>query len=68
MTMELLFVTFVITYRITNIITMSKTDYIRIRIHPEDKEAFKDYAIKKNRDMSELLVDHIKKTIRNGKK
>ena len=47
---------------------MSKTDYIRIRIHPEDKEAFKDYAIKKNRDMSELLVDHIKKTIRNGKK
>ena len=47
---------------------MSKTDYIRIRIHPEDKEAFKDYVDRKNRDMSEILVDYIKTMIRNGKK
>ncbi len=59
---------YIITYRITNVITMSKTDYIRIRIHPEDKEAFKDYVDRNNRDMSEILVDYIKKMIRNGKK
>ena len=66
--MELFLLYYIITYRITNVITMSKTDYIRIRIHPEDKEAFKDYVDRNNRDMSEILVDYIKKMIRNGKK
>ena len=66
--MELFLLYNIITYRITNVITMSKTDYIRIRIHPEDKEAFKDYVDRKNRDMSEILVDYIKTMIRNGKK
>ncbi len=59
---------FVITNEITGVITMAKSDYIRIRIHADLKQAFKQVAKKKNRDMSELLVDYIKDETRNGKR
>ena len=47
---------------------MPKTAYIRIRINTKDKKDFKAYAEKEGRDMTELIIDFIKQTIRNGKK